>query len=252
MIDQDGLRSDGWYLTGNIQASKSEYGQALLAYDRAIPKSGFPERVSYRIGITLSKMGKVHEAKDALKAAIQLEQYVDEIGCLHSVLDFPPEDNARAVERFDQYSRNSPGSMEMLYLKGLAHAKEGHYQIGIDCSSKIISIKPKLLKAWRLNGCSLYLSDRFQDAAKSFDSYVGLEDFISWQGAAMTYFETGHYEKAIEFFDKVIAVEPKNKRALEYKARALEKLGRVEEAKNWYDRAGEIQSMTNTNGFSDE
>ncbi|HZK60708.1 MAG TPA: tetratricopeptide repeat protein, partial [Anaerovoracaceae bacterium] len=69
------------------------------------------------------------------------------------------------------------------------------------------------------------------DVAASEEAYLEKGNFEG---------ETGNYDKAIEYFDKVIEINPENDWAWQNKGVSLSNLGREEEAIECYDRALEL------------
>ena len=53
-------------------------------------------------------------------------------------------------------------------------------------------------------------------------------------------YNLGKYEEAIEWYDKVLKIDPNDVNALNNKGLALNNLGKYQEAIEWYDKALEI------------
>lgn len=238
--DRKPRASEIWSSNGSARYETGDYEEALLSYDKALKNNPYSEKVLFRKAVTLSKIGKRHEAKEVLKAALESERY-ETGGCV--VVDYDtPEASQRAIENFDRKLKEYPNDVGYLYLKGLAHANQGQYQVAIVCFDRIIGIEGEHQKAWRLKGGSFYFLDRIQEAEECFDKYVELENKEIWFETGFSFANVGQHEKAIEFFDKIIRSEPDNIAALKNKGACLEKLDRTPEARKCYDRAEKIES----------
>ena len=60
---------------------------------------------------------------------------------------------------------------------------------------------------------------------------------------AFSLYENGEYEKAIEYYDSVLAIDPNDVRAISDKGDALIELGNLSEGKKYQDKAFTLAGM---------
>ncbi|PHR61244.1 MAG: hypothetical protein COA43_04505 [Robiginitomaculum sp.] len=123
----------------------------------------------------------------------------------------------------------NPNYADAYFSLGYVYRYAGQLDLSIQMMEKAISIDPHN-KKFRSAGASYYSVGRYEEAHKIFDLDAGTAFTLSWH--AILYHRQGKVEKAVEYFDKAIAVAPDGYFARDSKAYKLAMLGKMDEGLN--------------------
>lgn len=127
------------------------------------------------------------------------------------------------------------------YHEGENLYAQGKYEEAINAFDKAIEFDPKYIDAYYWKGLALNDLGRFEEALKAYDKATMLDsgDYRIWGAKGNTFYDLGRYEEAIKEYDKIIELHPNDelfyKMAKGNKCRALDALGRTDEAQDCYD-----------------
>jgi tetratricopeptide (TPR) repeat protein len=151
--------------------------------------------------------------------------------------------------------------------KGISLTALKQYEEALDCYDKALQIDPQSSVIWDNKGNALLGLGRYEEAVGCYDKaltiverivstglsdgvYASLQCFAEsradpkaiWnnKGIALTYL--GRFQDAINCYDSVLAIDPKNMATWSNKGNALKQLGQFKEAVNCYDRALAVDS----------
>jgi tetratricopeptide (TPR) repeat protein len=92
-------------------------------------------------------------------------------------------------------------------------------------------------------GNSLFTEGRYEEAIQYYDKVLEIEpnDVYVLYNKGNAFYSLGNYTEAIQYFDKALEIEPRLVEALTNKGLALADLGKYQEAIQYYDKALEIE-----------
>jgi tetratricopeptide (TPR) repeat protein len=123
----------------------------------------------------------------------------------------------------------SKGSAHERIMLPLDHTGQDHRAIAKECYENAVSLSPTAPLGWVKKIQRLEKEKRYLEAIRTCDMMLvaipDYDDFVNiHKGKSL--FGLGQYEKAIEYYDKVLEKEPSHLTALRGKEEALEALGR--------------------------
>ena len=263
---------------GDVLLKKEDYNGAIDAYKKAIvtnPKKNY--ETYYRKGYAYSKLRDYRQAiesyDEALKvkpkyfnvlkekglALYRLQDYAQAVKCYDEALKVKPNDQEvidvrkeadlklteyvefdrgvsdyelgkyeEAIECFDRSLKANSRNEQTLYYKGLALSRLSKYKEAIEyCFDEALRIRPT-----------------YNEAAKAKESAHEMQiqkEISSSLDQGLQYIKNNDYKSAIDVFDEVITLNPKNYVPYNYKGDALFKLEEYDEAIKYYDKALEIK-----------
>lgn len=196
------------FKSGNLDGALSQYNEAL--------KHSKDHRIYYQLGVTLKKMNKLGQAEEAFKSSIQSNPNFDIAYSGLGGAYFQDGKYAEAVESYKkfeeltkqkQYKDQAREYIARSYVKlGEQAKKDGNYNKAIENLNEAIKYSPI-------------------DAA-----YIQL---------AITYYETGEYDKAIATTDQVINMKSSGLKgaAYYYKGMGLKQKQDIAKAKENFELA---------------
>jgi tetratricopeptide (TPR) repeat protein len=127
--------------------------------------------------------------------------------------------------------------------QALALFNSGKYQQSFDLVSQYLREVPTSPTAYKLLGMDEYMLGHPREAVTSVLHATELapNDADALYYLGRLYFSTDNIPAALETFQKTIALDPSNIRALNYLGQSLEALGRRDEAEKAYLKAIEVQ-----------
>jgi tetratricopeptide (TPR) repeat protein len=179
--------------TGNDLMAQGRYGDALIAFDRAIEMDPYSSLAWNGRGIALLKMGAVKGAPEAFKKAVEIDPYYvtawDNLG--------------------DSYT----------YL--------GRFSEAIDAYDRAIAVNPNDLYAMVHKGMSLQELGKPEEAMRLYEETVRLAEYEVrkhpndarydarlWANKGDALYRLGRYQEAMDAYSVALQINPKNEQAL--------------------------------------
>lgn len=125
----------------------------------------------------------------------------------------------------------SPGDAKALFYRGVALAATGRFVEAETIYRLALGIDPADFKAWNnLAGVLFDSLDKPMDAVRCMEQALKLEpqNKLGWSNLASMVGRMGRHEKALEFADRALALDPQMVEALLHKAAAAKALGKTE------------------------
>jgi tetratricopeptide (TPR) repeat protein len=125
----------------------------------------------------------------------------------------------------------SPRDAKALFYRGVALAATGRFVEAETIYRLALKIDPADFKAWNnLAGVLFDSLDKPMDAARCMEQALKLEpqNKLGWSNLASVVGRLGRHEKALEFADRALALDPQMVEALLHKAAAAKALGKTE------------------------
>jgi tetratricopeptide (TPR) repeat protein len=159
-----------------------------------------------------------------------------------------------AIKIFDEVIRIDPEYSLAWNNKGYALSKQGKYDEAIKAYDEAIRLDPNNVHAWNNKGEALKALGRTSDAnaakaeadaAKAKAGAIKVEA-DTWMRKGTDLMNQGHYEEAINAFNKTAAIQSNTdpgsvSLTLEYEAMCFESWGKYDEAVKTYDKVIELK-----------
>ena len=150
----------------------------------------------------------------------------------------------RALEDFNKVIEINPGFAEAYYNRGNVYMETNRPDQAISDYARAIGINPKFYPAYYNRGV-LYAREGLHDQAiadyhRAILIHPGYAEAYANRG--VSYFQKGLFENALRDFNKALEVNPAYAEASFNKALVLEKMGRMREASEAYERFIQVAS----------
>lgn len=205
MVEGEDLSVGDWLEMGNSQATRGEYEEAIVSYDRALGLDAYNPDLWYNKGLALSGLGRYEEA----------------LRCYH---------RASNLEPFDS---------EVWLGTGASLSSLGRYEEALDSYNRAVEFDSENADAWNNRGTVLARLGRSEEAIDSYDRALELEpgDADAWNNRGTILARLGRHQEALDSYDRTIELRPENADAWNNRGSALHQLGRYQDALDSYNRA---------------
>ncbi|MFB6218576.1 MAG: tetratricopeptide repeat protein, partial [Halobacteriaceae archaeon] len=156
------------------------------------------------------------------------------------------EQAADAFERAAQFADDDGVRQEAWVNKGVAHAELEEYDRAIGAYREALSVEGEHTAAAHANlAYALWEFGEDEEAFQHAEEAVREDERLpqAWYNLGFVQVERGQYEDAVDCLDKALRLGMRSAPVYEEKARALEGLGREQEAEEAAERAAEIREQ---------
>ncbi len=153
-------------------------------------------------------------------------------------LSLTRQDDAKALEHFRRALAADPDLAEARLGMGILYHRGGNADLAERMYAAAAEAKPRLTKAWLNLGGLAYDRRDFRAALRAYAQAVKAErrNADARHGAAKSYYALGKRDRAVEQWEKALAIEPEHPSALRGLAKALRRTG-DERTRGVYERA---------------
>lgn len=235
-------------LAGELQAAGRLYRRALVL----APES--PEALM-GLATLLETTGNPSAARDAYYRVLELAPESPAPRRPLATLAMRSGDHAAAVDHFTRWLEALPDDLEARYLLGMAHFLGGAHDQAIPVFESILGDRPDYLPA--VYALGVVLADRPAEHTRARSLLERALD-AGWEAANASYLlgrisaEQGHDEAAVAALERALAENRELIDAHYQLALALNRLGRVEEARVRMERFRTLQQEFNERETADK
>lgn len=143
-----------------------------------------------------------------------------------------------AILHYDGVRQSQPkNAFAALVQKSKLLFEFGYFEDALESCDEILRISPTSSLAYQLKGDVLFKLGRNSESVECFSKATQFDASTNSKNyrIALDYFKKGDYFRSIEFYDILLANNPKNFNALFGKANSLAKIGKLDEAIICYD-----------------
>lgn len=235
-VNFDPRNAGAYAMRGLARSRLGKLGHALSDYNRAVKlRPGDP---SYHVGRgeLLHERGEFEEAVNDFKAAIKLDK--------HSPAAYLGRGRARlacghpgnAINDFTQALQIVPGNTGALLGRAQAHLLKRRYDEAITDAGEVIRLAPATAPAFRVRAIAYRSKKEYAPAVADLTEAIRLEPaggcFVD---RGLAHYQAGDNDAAVADFTAAIKADAKNPEYYQHRARAHEKKGDKEKARE--DRA---------------
>ena len=187
--------AEEWYEEGNSLYELGEYGQAILAYEKAIEINSNLKEAWFGKGKAFYQLGQPYSAIEFYNTAIGID----------------------------------PNYREAWVEKGFAHYDREEYEEAIIAFDKAIALDNNFKQAWFGKGKAHEKKGEYEEAIIAFDKAIDLDDNFekAWFGKGKAHEKKGEYEEAIIAYDKAISIDYYYKDAKDRKQNIIVLFGKI-------------------------
>lgn len=136
----------------------------------------------------------------------------ENLAVLHSHL-FDDDERVRGVAEaaiWAIWSRSGDPAVDRLFRRGLEQMQDGRLQTAIQTFTRVIGMRPDFAEAWNKRATVLFLLGDDDDSLKDCDEVYkrNPQHFGVLAGYGQIYMRKGDLPRALEYFEKALAVNP--------------------------------------------
>ena len=212
-----------YYNIGNAFFDLGQYEKAVTYYQDALRADPGMVKADYNLALTLVRMKRIDEAVVILKRLLTDDQ---KNTTLMAALGWAYHQQGKDKEALDEYNAVlalSPADQNALYNSGIILWKLTKKDDALQRFRQVLSIAPDDTDALFAAGSILLSLDQPKDSADMLSRYVEKKpnDVDAWYLIAGAAERQHKYSRALEAYDKVIAIDPKQANAWFGEARLL-------------------------------
>ena len=194
-------------------------------------------RCHFQLGIEALNKGSISQAEKELRLANKLAPDRSSILINLSAVLIQQQKWSQAYNLCIHLLNIEPKNIEALINLGVYQIHTGNYDEALHYLNEAIDIDFNSISAWTNKGIALLEQENFQQASKCLNTALALNCDFEEALVALgnLHNELKDYAKGIEYFSKVLQINPKNEKAKWNKALALLRLGHFKEGWKLYE-----------------
>lgn len=108
------------------------------------------------------------------------------------------------------WMRSGDAAVDQLLKTGIKQMEEGRMGQAVDTFTHVIERKPEFAEGWNKRATAYYLMGDFDQSLKDCDEVIARNPshFGALSGSGLNYVAKGELEKALEFFERALEINP--------------------------------------------
>ncbi len=108
------------------------------------------------------------------------------------------------------WHRSGDESVDALLQEGIEAMQRGNYQAAIDLFTQVIEVAPKFAEGYNKRATTYYLMQRYEESIADCERTIALNPhhFGALSGGGLCYLSQRNLTKALEWFERAVAVNP--------------------------------------------
>ena len=198
--------------------------RAIDEYVTAVDINKKDYKSYFKIADLLRDLGKKDEAIQMLEHLVKTKPDCYEASCLLGELLCEQERFKEAANVYNAALIYNPGAFDLYYNLGIVYTRLSDFQMAKEMYEKAAAINHKMYGANYNLGLIAFIQRDYDTAEKYFEnSLYGELEAMSYYQLAKIYVQKGDKDKAINFLNKAIEIEPKLLKLAE-KEKSFEKI----------------------------
>lgn len=193
-----------YYYTGNYEQACEWFGKCDKS--RLTPQEN--DRATLYYALSLQECGKESAAKNLLQSlAVTSKEYADDAVFHLALIEYDKDNNDEAYRLFKQVELSDKYYLEVPYYLAGIYLKQGNVAQAKSIADLFIADHAGTAqgtKMLQIKGAVEYAQGNYSAAAESLSEYIekcNAPQRIAKYQLALSLFQTGEYEKALEYFD---------------------------------------------------
>ena len=184
--------------------------RAIDEYVTAVDINKKDYKSYFKIADLLRDLGKKDEAIQMLEHLVKTKPDCYEASCLLGELLCEQERFKEAANVYNAALKYNPGDFDLYYNLGIVYTRLSDFQMAKEMYEKAAAINHKMYGANYNLGLIAFIQRDYDTAEKLFEnSLYGELEAMSYYQLAKIYVYKGYKDKAINFLNKAIELEPK-------------------------------------------
>ena len=210
-----------WYDKGLIFQTQTQMEEALDAYNHAIEIDPNNEFAWYNKGSVLEELMEFYDAMDAYIQVSEINPNNADAWFSQGFIDCCEfKAYSSAINSLNHALKILPNHVPSLYYKGFALTKQNEIEEAIECFIEAYDLDPEYYLAkvdmQRLLDKIYQMSNALEKFNTLLESFPNNIPILSAKGLYF-YHEKQNYEKALDIYNQIIALDEKNQNAIMYK-----------------------------------
>lgn len=108
------------------------------------------------------------------------------------------------------WHRSGDEAVDALLQEGIVAMQRGTYQVAVDLFTRVIEMAPKFAEGYNKRATTYYLMEMYEEAIADCERTVALNPhhFGALSGAGLCYLGQRNLTKALDYFERAVAVNP--------------------------------------------
>jgi len=239
-------RVDAWVNRGSVFAIIERYDEAIECYDKAIELEANYVDAWVNKGNVLAVIGNNADAIECYDKAIELAPNYVDAWTNKAVILTSLKRYEEALECYDKAIDLDSQNINILLNKANMCYISNRYKVLLECCDKILKLDHEQIGAWNGKGFALRALGEYEKATECYKKILEIEsktinydvksDFFYCNKKDLILYEYKSWEKALEYYDKALEVNPENIIIWGNRGLILQELRRYDEALVCYDK----------------
>jgi tetratricopeptide (TPR) repeat protein len=108
------------------------------------------------------------------------------------------------------WSRSGDADIDQLLQGGIRDMNQGRMAQAVETFTRVIERKPEFAEGWNKRATAYYLMDDLEQSLKDCDEVIkrNPRHFGALSGYGLIYIKRGELERALEYFERALAIDP--------------------------------------------
>ncbi|HEY7353392.1 MAG TPA: tetratricopeptide repeat protein [Terriglobales bacterium] len=222
------------FTLGSLLASEKQYKAGILELEKADALQPDKFEILYNLGLAYLRIGDFTKSEAALNRALKLKPESAETLYLLAQTYSDESRTVDALELLAKAHRIAPQNTDVIFLLARLSMTQNFYEDAIPLLESGIKIAPQRADLQAALGESYFMAGKTEKAIDEFQKLIALDPSArSYAFLGLSYRHLGRFDEARKYFEEGIKKDPHN-------AACLFNLGYIEERQGNYPRADEL------------
>lgn len=228
---------------GDVNQDQGKLAEAIADYDVAIAKDPNSAMTFNNRGFAKQQLGDKQGALDDYTAAIKANPLFCNGHHNRAILRQEAGQYAEALADYTEAIKLNPNHVAALHNRGQVQLELGNPREAVADFSEALRMSPEDPVSLEMRARAWIASQDFQRAIRDLDEAIRFSkepsvDLLMQRGELRS--AMGNQEAALEDLDRALAIDPQSAASTLFRAKALHRLRRIDEANAAYDRADQL------------
>ena len=108
------------------------------------------------------------------------------------------------------WTRSGDAEVDALLKRGIRHMEDGQMGQAVDAFTRVIDLRPDFAEGWNKRATAYYLIGDYDQSLKDCDEVIkrNPSHFGALSGYGLIYVQRGELERALEYFERALEINP--------------------------------------------
>jgi tetratricopeptide (TPR) repeat protein len=222
VIGRGEKKDEIYFLIGNLFLKLGQHDRALVYYKRLLPRdltlsSGFRAHLHFNVGLIYFYKGNFKFAEQHFRIAYSLDRKFPKINESLGEILLRRGAVVEAAEHLNAAVKSDPYSWIAHYMLGVAHTKLHRWHEAYEEFVTSVELNPTEPAGWQMCGEVSIVLQQLDEAEQYLRKALELNPHFTDAVAnfGFLFLQRGDPKRALEFFEKALALEPRHPKALQ-------------------------------------